>query len=214
MKEILYAFDLDDTLIKSESKVDLVRNGKHYELTPAQFANYVEKEGDKLNFAQFKDIKGGLDQIILEPMIGQFVDLLKKSVINPNIHVGIVTARGQDVFPEVLEFFNLYLRYVRGLSFSETQKLLRKIEYSGLNSSNPFAKKEHIEGYITGKKVDKPGMSEVYFYDDSQRNVDAVKELGRETGVPVHTFLVKNGATTVIVAALVGISLLYAICKS
>lgn len=194
MRQKLYAFDLDDTLIRSESKVELYRDGQHIELTPAEFAQYVKQEGDVLDFKQFQDIIGEFDKIAIKPMLEYFTEKLQESLINPNIHVGIVTARQQVNFQSVLDFFDFYFRYMEGISHQMTQKLLSHIEFKGLNSSDPEAKKEYVEGYITGEKVNQPGIDEVHFFDDSLRNVKAVYSLSIEyPHTKIFTYLVERG---------------------
>ena len=197
MRQVLYAFDLDDTLIKSESKIDLIRNGKHEELTPAEYAHYINQEGDIIDFKQFNEIKGQFDKIGITGMLEYFTEKLKDSLADPNIHVAIVTARGNINLPSVLEFFEFYFRYILKYNWDLTQRLLKKIEFKGINSSDPEDKKEHIEGYITGEKLNLPGMDEVHFFDDSIKNVRAIYSLSPDYPyVKIFSYMVHDGKAT------------------
>jgi len=197
MRQILYAFDLDDTLIKSESKVDLIRNGEHIELTPSEYAHYINQEGDIIDFKQFNEIKGQFDKIGIVGMLEYFTEKLKDSLIDTNIHVAIVTARGSINFTSVLEFFEFYFRYILQYNLDLTQRLLKKIEFKGLHSSDPEDKKEHIEGYITGDKLNLPGMDEIHFFDDSIKNVRAVYSLSPDyPNTKVYSYFVHEGKAT------------------
>jgi FMN phosphatase YigB (HAD superfamily) len=50
LEKKLRVFDFDDTLVKSNSKVFLVRNGKRKEMTPGEFAIYKKSLAMSLTF--------------------------------------------------------------------------------------------------------------------------------------------------------------------
>ena len=194
MKPTLYAFDLDDTLIYSESKVELTRNGKTIELAPSEFAHYIKQSGDVLDFSQFQNILGQFDNIGIEDMLNFSTRKLQQSMVESGMHVAIVTARSQDTFSSLLDFFEFYFRYIKKFDYSTSKRLLSHIEYKGLEDPSPLAKKEHIEGYITGEKVDQIGIERVYFYDDSVDNVKAVDSLREEyPNTEIYTYAIRDG---------------------
>ena len=74
LRKILFAFDLDDTLIKTNSKV-IVRNGDQVkELTPGEYAVYEPQEGDQFDYSQFENIR---EPEIMKGTFDLFAKILK-----------------------------------------------------------------------------------------------------------------------------------------
>ena len=145
----LRVFDLDDTLIKTDSYIYIKHsNGKKSKLTPGQYAKYTPKSGDELDFSDFHAINN-------PKPIKKYFDLLKK-LAGHNETVYILTARGS--YPPIKQFIN--------------DAGLRNVYVVALGDSNPKKKADWIEQQIKLNKID-----DVFFIDDSANNVAAVKDM-------------------------------------
>ena len=151
MGKVLRIFDLDDTLVKTSSKIRVIHSdGKESMLTPGEYAVYKEKPGDKFDFGEF-------NKLLKEPkLIKKNVELLKRMLSNPSKKVTILTARSLG-FP-IRHFFKTQL----GLDVYPV----------ALGSNNPKDKADWIENMI-----DKEGYDDIYFVDDSEKNVSAAKQM-------------------------------------
>lgn len=147
----LKIFDFDDTLAKSETPVIIRKaDGTSTTLTPAEFATYEMKPGDTLDFTYFNKI------IKNATPIKKNVMLLKKFLQNPGKYkVTILTARALG-FP-----IRRWLKSVVG----------EDVYVVGVAGSNPKLKADYIE-----KEIQK-GYKDIFFIDDSQKNVDAINNL-------------------------------------
>ena len=149
----LTVFDFDDTLAKSDSWVYVTQNGKTVQkLDPGEFAVHKLKKGQEYNFSDF-------DKMLRNPK------LIKKNAIEfkkqadharrtSGHQITILTARGIG-YP-VKTFF---------------KKMGLDVYVVPLKSADPKKKAEYIENKI------KSGYTDVYFIDDSSKNVRAVQAL-------------------------------------
>ena len=156
----LRVFDFDDTLVKTTSYVYVKdSNGKERRLTPGQYAVYTEKPGETYDFRDFESVK--------DPIELKKVTTVLKRIIQSNRDGGvyILTARPQSVEPHIHQ----YLKDI-GINF--------RIPVVGLESNNPLDKAKWVE-----KKIDSEGFDDVYFADDSPKNVDAMKSMLRKKNV-------------------------------
>lgn len=150
MGKVLRVFDLDDTLVKTSSKVRVTHSdGKQTILTPGEYAVYKEKRGDKFDFTDFEK------KLINPRQIKQNVDLLIRMLSNPDKKVTILTARKLG-FP-----IRHYFKTQFGLDVYPV----------ALGSNNPQDKADWIENHI------KRGYTDIAFMDDSAANVRAVDAL-------------------------------------
>lgn len=147
----LRIFDFDDTLVKVKSTI-YVRNensGKEFTLTPAEFAVYKPREGDKFNFSDFNKM------IKTAKLIKSNIDLLVQAAQKPMTKVTILTARMLG-FP-----VKHYLKRKLGLD----------VYVVPLGDGNPQKKADYIEAQI------RKGYMDIVFIDDSPKNVAAVDKL-------------------------------------
>ena len=95
VKEYLYEgrvkklkiFDFDDTLVKSDSKVYVIKeNGKIFSLSTLEYANYKLKPGEKFDFSEFKKVDDNAK--IIDKQFEFF-----KNALQSNEEVVILTAR-------------------------------------------------------------------------------------------------------------------------
>lgn len=148
----LYAFDLDDTLIKTDSSVIVRNKGKETKLTAAAYALYKPQPEDELDFSEFSYIKE--PKFILR-MVKLFLDSLSKtSSLSKTI---ILTARTPDITDDIRNLLN--------------SRNLPQIDIHAVGSSDPFKKADVIQDYIN------KGYTNISFFDDSKPNVNAIKDL-------------------------------------
>jgi len=159
-------FDFDDTLVKTKSHIYVTnkKNGTSDKLTPGQYAVYSARPGDEFDFSDF-------EQVIEPEPIHHMLMRLKYAVKKlGEENVFILTARGQSA--PIRRF--LEAEGVGG------------IRIVALGSGDPQAKAEVIR-----REVESRGVKVVKFYDDSPKNVAAVKNLRSDLpGVQVLSFKV------------------------
>jgi FMN phosphatase YigB (HAD superfamily) len=149
----LRIFDFDDTLVKTKSFIYVThKDGKKSKLTPGQYAVYVKKQGDEFDYKDFEKVNK-------PEMIVGYTKLLKRFVDSEGQRkVTILTARG--AYQPVKD-------YLKDIG-------LGSIYVVALGDSNPEKKAKYIEDMI------KKGYDDVFFIDDSPKNVAAVQKLERE----------------------------------
>ena len=145
----LRIFDFDDTLVKTNSFIYVThKDGRKSKLNPGQYAVYNEKPGDVMDFTDF--------QKVTDPkLIKGYVELLKRmSASDSGRTIYILTARA--AYKPVYDF-------IRTLG-------IRNIEVVALGDNNPEKKADWIEQKVKDEEYD-----DVFFVDDSLKNVDAVR---------------------------------------
>lgn len=156
----LRVFDFDETLVFTKSYIYVKQpNGKEKRLTPGEFAVYNEKPGEEYDFRDFYSVQ--------EPKELKRITKVLKRIINKNKGEGvfILTARPQAVDKHVT-------KYLKDIGINQ------RIPVTGLQNNNPKAKADWIED-----KIDNEGYDDVYFADDSIKNVNAVKSMLRTKDV-------------------------------
>jgi hypothetical protein len=165
----LRVFDFDDTLVKTTSFIYVkTKDGKERKLTPGQFAVYNEKPGEEYDFRDFNSVQN--------PEEFKKVTKVLKRILDKNKGDGvyILTARPQGVQTHV----HRYLKDI-GINY--------KIPVVGLSSNNPKDKADWVE-----KMIDNGGYDDIYFADDSPKNVDAMKSMLRKKDVKWRVQLIKE----------------------
>jgi phosphoglycolate phosphatase-like HAD superfamily hydrolase len=149
----LRVFDFDDTLVQTKSNIYIThKDGKKSTLTPGEYAVYEPKNGDKFDFSDFEKVKQPQE-------IKGVTDLLRKLVkAEGERTIVILTARGS---------YKPVKNYLEDIG-------LRDIYVVALNSADPQDKADWIEQKI------KEGYNDVFFIDDSHKNVQAVKALEKK----------------------------------
>lgn len=152
----LRIFDFDDTLVKTKSFIYITHvDGTTSKLSPAEYAVYEPKKGDEFDYSDFKNVK---DPIELKNITKILKNMVKKDRI-----VYILTAR--SVTTPVYK----YLKQI-GIP-------LKQVKVIALNDSDPKSKAAWIEHMIVTK-----GYDDVFFADDSIKNVNTVKKKLRSIG--------------------------------
>lgn len=152
----LRVFDFDDTLVFTNSFIYVKTiDGKEKKLTPGEFAVYKEKPGEEYDFRDFYSVQ--------EPKELKRITKVLRRIIDKNKGEGvfILTARPQAVDKHVQ-------RYLKDIGINQ------RIPVIGLQSNNPKDKSKWVED-----KIDNEGYDDVYFADDSIKNVNTMKKMLR-----------------------------------
>ena len=148
----LRIFDFDDTLVKTKSHIYIKhKDGKKSKLTPGEYAVYEPKKGDQFDFSDFEKVK--------QPQEIKGVTRLLKNIVRVGgSEIVILTARSAyKPIKDYLSDIGLDKLYVVALADSDPQK-----------------KADWIENKI------KDGVTDVFFIDDSHKNVSAVQALAKK----------------------------------
>jgi phosphoglycolate phosphatase-like HAD superfamily hydrolase len=144
----LRVFDFDDTLVKTASFIYVThKDGKTSKLSPGQYAVYKEQPGDKFDYKDFQ-------QVTRPELIKGYVELLRRMVNSGGSReVFILTARSAE---------RPVAQFIKDLG-------IKGVTVVALGDNNPEKKADWIEDKV------KAGFDDVYFVDDSPKNIDAVR---------------------------------------
>ena len=146
----LRVFDFDDTLVKTKSHIYITHgDGKKSKLTPGEYAIYEPKDGDNYDFSDFEQVK--------QPQEIKGVTKLLKTVANAEGERKVVILTARAAYKPVKD-------YLKDIG-------LEGIYVVALASNNPQDKADWIEDKI------KQGYKDVFFIDDSHKNISAVNKL-------------------------------------
>ena len=148
----LRVFDFDDTLVKTNSKIYITNKGKKKTLTPGEYAVYKPKPNDEFDYSDFSKVT---EPKQIKAMFKIFKNIYKAA---GSRRLTILTARG---------------------NYRPIRKFLKDVGYSNvyvvaLDSGDPKKKADWIESQIN------KGYDDILFFDDSVKNVKAVKGLGKK----------------------------------
>lgn len=145
-------FDFDDTLVKTKSNIYIThKDGKKSTLTPGEYAIYEPKEGDQFDFSDFEKVK--------QPQEIKGVTRLLKNIVRVGgSEIVILTAR--SAYKPIKD-------YLSDIG-------LDKLFVVALADSDPQKKADWIENRI------KAGVTDIFFIDDSHKNVSAVQSLAKK----------------------------------
>lgn len=148
----LRVFDFDDTLVQTDSHIYITHgDGKKSKLNPGEYAIYEPKDDDKFDFSDFEKVK--------QPQEIKGVTRLLKNITRVGgSEIVILTARA--AYKPVKE-------YLSDIGLDD-------IYVVALADANPQKKADWIEDKI------KSGVNDVFFIDDSHKNVSAVKALSKK----------------------------------
>jgi 8-oxo-dGTP pyrophosphatase MutT (NUDIX family) len=166
MKNILYIFDFDDTLVKSDAEVTVThRDGSITRLSSEEFAKYNPHTGDDFDFSEFEKYPQNARPI--NPVL----DRLNRAIAEQgNGNVIVLTAR-QHVAP-VKEFLS-----DQGVDIS--------IQIVAVGSADPNDKARFVLSKL--KNADYDG---VHVFEDNINNINAIKNVVKTSGIGFkHTLI-------------------------
>lgn len=160
-------FDVDDTLIHSNAKIDVVKNGEVIKsLTPAEFNYYKLGSGEEYDFEKFRSYEE-----LLKASMLPFWKTLKKEY-HKGTHIGILTARDNaDMFKK---FF-----LTKGIDIKD--ELIFTVGDPEYQGSIEEKKAQAIERLIN------VGYKTFVFFDDSEANLKEVKKMENKHDIKVIT---------------------------
>lgn len=164
----LRVLDFDDTLVKTDSYVYVKhKNGTRSKLNSAEFSIYIPKRGDVFDFSEFERIKNPIEIKKITNVLRRIVQSSGRGVVY------ILTARSS---------YAPIKRYLRDIGINSS-----KVYVVALGSGNPEDKAKWIED-----KIDNEEYDDIYFIDDSIKNVEAVKHMLKTKNVKWRVQLVKK----------------------
>jgi hypothetical protein len=162
----LVIFDIDDTLVHTATKVNVIKDGKvTHELNSHEFTHYKLEPGEQFDFGRFRDAREFFEKSRpIIPMINQL-----KRDINTGNKVVMVTARAD--FDDRELFLNTFRNY--GIDMNKVHV------YRAGNMSNSIAVEEK-KAIIIRKLLDDGNFTKAIMYDDSVPNLKHFVGLKRE----------------------------------
>lgn len=146
----LRVFDFDDTLVKTNSFIYVKHgSGKQSKLTPGEYAVYEPKSDDQFDFSDFEKVQ--------EPQEIKGITKLLKTVAKSEGERKVVILTARSAYKPVKD-------YLKDIG-------LDGMYVVALGDSDPQKKADWIEDKI------KKGYNDVFFIDDSHKNVAAVGKL-------------------------------------
>jgi hypothetical protein len=166
----LFVFDLDDTLIVSSAKIQVLdpSSGKVLKsLTPAEFNSYTHTPGHVLSFREFEDAAILRDSTFIYEILDVLLSMYRKGV-----HVSIITARSSSKL--VRDFF-----LSNGIDIHPHLVIAVNDSDWGFTGSIAERKKQAIEMLVN------QGYNDFVFFDDDEKNLRLAKDVEKEKGVRV-----------------------------
>jgi phosphoglycolate phosphatase-like HAD superfamily hydrolase len=164
----IYIFDFDDTLVKTTSYIYVKKRcGGEIKLSSREYACYKCKSNEEYCFRDF--------DTLVNPTPYKLMNVFRRVVRKYNgDKVYILTAR-----PQIIEsHIHNYLK---------TIGIKHHIPVVGLGSSEPYSK----ANWIVSKLDELDNVEEVYFADDSIKNINAVNEALSKKNIRYRTQHVK-----------------------
>jgi len=162
----LVIFDIDDTLVHTDTKVHVIHNGKTVaHLNSHEFTHYKLKSGEHFDFGRFRDAQEFFEKSRPNlPMIKQ----LKQDIATGN-KVVMVTAR--EDFNDREIFLNTFRRF--GIDMS-------KVHVYRAGNIKDKIQTEEKKKIIIRKLLNQQDYSKAIMYDDAVPNLDAFISLKKE----------------------------------
>lgn len=146
----LRVFDFDDSLVKTTSFIYVTnsKTGRKLKLTPGEYAVYKEKPGDEFDYSDFEEVKNPV-------LLKGYFELLKR-MVNSGGDRGVFILTARSAYKPVYNFIK--------------DSGIRGVYVVALGDNNPEKKADWIE-----QQVKDNGYDDIFFIDDSKKNVDAVR---------------------------------------
>jgi FMN phosphatase YigB (HAD superfamily) len=162
----LVIFDIDDTLVHTQTKVHVIKDGKLVRnLNSHEFTHYKLKPGEEFDFGAFRDAKEFFDNAKpIIPMMNQ----LKRDIATGN-KVVMVTARSD--FDDKELFLDTFRKY--GVD-------MNKVHVYRAGNNKDKIKIDEKKKIIIRKLLDNGNYRKAIMYDDSIPNLDSFVTLKKE----------------------------------
>jgi len=160
MRKKIVVFDVDDSLVVTESKIYITNTltGDKFGLTTSEFATYKHTPHDMFDFSDFRNV----NLLKAGRLIEWVFNILKRS-IEKQIPVGIITARdNSNLIIDFLEHNDVRIDHRYIFAVNEPDK--------GFVGKNTADRKK--EAFI---KLIEIGFTDFIFYDDDENNINIAK---------------------------------------
>jgi FMN phosphatase YigB (HAD superfamily) len=162
----LVIFDIDDTLVHTQTKVHVIKNGKLvHSLNSHDFTHYKLKPGEEFDFGDFADAREFFEKS--KPII-PMINLLKRD-INTGNKVVMVTARAD--FNDRELFLDTFRKY--GVDMSKVH-VYRAGNMQGKIST------ENKKKLIINQLLEKDNYDKAIMYDDALPNLQTFISLKKD----------------------------------
>jgi hypothetical protein len=160
----LFIFDFDDTIARTDSKVFLTRDGEKIVMDSPTFAKYEYQEGDELDFSDFNRVSAD----IIPQTLAILDDAMEKGH-----KVAVVTARSSGAAEGIKAFFRQ-----NGIQPPD-------IYTTAGSEGKPPVLRDLLEQGTYGR---------VIVYEDCRKNIESLKPVADEMGVPYTAICVEKNA--------------------
>ena len=166
-KNQLVIFDIDDTLLHTTAKINVIKDGKVVRsLTNQEFNNYQLQPGEEFDFGEFRDARKFEEESV---PIGPMLDKLKADLAAGH-DVVMLTARAD--FDNQKAVWRTFKRH--GIDINRDVHLYRAGNLPG-DDSPALKKAVHVTKWLNSGKYD-----HVTMYDDSEKNLFVFKGLEKK----------------------------------
>jgi hypothetical protein len=160
----LFVFDFDDTIARTDSKVFLVRDGERIVMDSPTFAKYEYQEGDELDFSDFNRVEAD----IIPQTLAILDDAMEKGH-----KVAVVTARSPGAIEGIKAFFR------------QNRMTPPDIYATAGSEGKPPVLRDLLEQGTYGR---------VIVYEDCRKNIESLKPVADEMGIPYTAICVEKNA--------------------
>lgn len=163
-------FDVDDTLIKSDVKVYVMKNGEIVNrLSSEDYNTYKLKPGESFDYSEFDD-----EHILNKSQFLKYWDTLKREY-SEGTHIGILTARADK---------DMIYRFFKSKGFTIKNELVFAISDPKLKLKGNTIEERKASAIET---IIKYGYNTIVFFDDNQDNLNKAKKLEQRYDIKIHT---------------------------
>ena len=164
-------FDVDDTLIKSDVKVHVVKNGEVIKkLSSTEYNSYKLQPGESFDYSEFEDE----DILNNRSVFLKYWDTLQREYKN-GTHIGILTARSNK---------DMFYRFFKSNGITIKNELVFAINDPKLNLKGSTIEDRKAEVI---KRLAKCGYRTMVFFDDNEANLKTAKKLEKSCDIKIHT---------------------------
>ena len=169
----LRVFDMDDTLLTTNSRVRLTTPEGTKFLTPKEYNEYTPKDGEYYGedaYIEFGVLTEPKEVEYTSPIFSKILRALHEDSSNRKLMI-LTSRSGKPSFVNSLK--DWLSKYADKIGVN--QQTVDQIEIRGIGSSKPEDKAAVIKDQIINH-----GFMDVVFFDDAEGNVKAVKQVERE----------------------------------
>ena len=164
-------FDVDDTLIRSDINVYVVKDGKTVKkLSSAEYNTYKLRPGESFDYREFADE----ELLNSKSVFLKYWDTLIREY-NKGTHIGIITAR---------QCQGMFYRFFKNHGVTIKNELVFAINDPAMKLKGETIEDRKAEVI---KKIAHWGYDTIVFFDDSEANLITAKKLENRLNIKIHT---------------------------